>query len=365
MPAAQRITRGGKTYYRVQIRRPTKGIEIDQYFTTKRAADAYVRKVESAIADGKPIAENVQSRETFADAVDTYLKDPAGMTTRKGRTLKPSAEKDRRQRLQWLSRECFGPMRLQNVKWALVDDKLAAKAQALNWSPGTRYRYETTLSRFLDYCKRKGWVAFNVVNDQERLNDTEARHRTYTDSEWQAMLESADARNDMLAMFLRLAWATGCRKSELLKLRWVDVEQIEHEGLGASLTIADTKNREDRTVYISKSTYQLLQAHEQQFRKPTSSLVFPSRTKHGRYNVDVPFREARDKAKLSEPDERYGEVLTMHHIRHTWATRLGENGATLAQLMAAGGWRTAAMAMRYMKRKEIQSAEAAMLLVGT
>ena len=67
---------------------------------------------------------------------------------------------------------------------------------------------------------------------------------------------------------------------------------------------------------------------------------------------------------LDQSDEKYGEVPSIHHIRHTWATRLGDSGATLAQLMAAGGWRTAGMAMRYMRRKETQAAEAAALLVG-
>jgi integrase len=356
--------KGGTTYYRVQVRRPTKGIHVDEYFTTKRAADAFIRRLEHDIAEGRPVAENTRSRETFSEAVTAYLADSAALTTSKGRALKPSAEKDRRNRLQWLSRECFGPMRLPRLTWEIVDARLAEKAKAPEWSPGTRYRYETTLARFLDYCRRKGWVAINVMTDRDRLNDTDTRSRTYTDAEWSALLEAADARDDMLAMFLRLAWATGCRKSELLKLRWVDVDPIEHDGLGAAISITDTKNHEDRTVYIDKATYALLKAHDQRYRKPSSLLVFPSRTKNGLYNVNVPFREARAAAELDQPDERYGEVLTIHHIRHTWATRLGEKGATLAQLMAAGGWRTAAMAMRYMKRKEVQAAEAAMLLAG-
>jgi hypothetical protein len=158
----------------------------------------------------------------------------------------------------------------------------------------------------------------------DRLNDTDTRTAPTPTTSGRSLLEAADARDDMLAMFLRLAWVTGCRKSELLKLRWVDIDPIEHDGLGAAISITDTKNHEDRTVYIDKATYALLKAHEQRYRKPSSLLVFPSRTKNGLYNVNVPFREARAAAELDQPDERYGEVLTIHHIRHTWATRLGE-----------------------------------------
>jgi hypothetical protein len=99
--------RAAPFYYRVQIRRPTKGVHVDEYFTTKRAADAFIRRLEHDIAEGRPVAENTRSRETFSEAVTAYLADPAALTTSKGRALKPSAAKDRQNRLQWLSRECF------------------------------------------------------------------------------------------------------------------------------------------------------------------------------------------------------------------------------------------------------------------
>jgi integrase len=86
----------------------------------------------------------------------------------------------------------------------------------------------------------------------------------------------------MLAMFLRLAWATGCRKSELQRLRWVDVDPIEHEQLGARLELRDTKNHEDRAVFVSKDLYRLLQAHEQEYAYRHRRWLFPSRTRTGR-----------------------------------------------------------------------------------
>lgn len=364
MATAQRISKDGKVYYRVQIRRPTKGVNLDEYFATKRAADTFLRRVEHAISEGKPIAENVVSRETFTEALEAYLKDPASTSSSNGRQLKKSAEHDRRIRLKWLERECFGQMSLKRITWQVVNAKLAEQVKKLGWKPATRYRYETALSRFMDYCRRMGWVAVNPIADQDRLNDSDARLRTYTATEWQALLNAADSCEDMLGMFLRLSWETGLRKSEVIRLRWVDVEPFEHETLGARIEIRDTKNREDRAVFLSKATHALLEQHEAKYRKPTSPHLFPSRTRSGKYSPNAPFREARAKAGLDTPDEKFGEVLSIHHIRHTWATRLGDSGASLAQLMAAGGWRTAQMAMRYMKRKEAQAAEAAALLVN-
>lgn len=364
MATAQTIKKDGRTLYRVQIRRPTKGIKIDKYFDKKREADAYIREVEHAIKNGSPIAENVQGRKRFSDALNAFLEDPDAYKTPKGRQLKASAQKDRKNRLKWLSKHCFGDVVLKNLTWDLIDRKLKQQAQDRDWSPASRYRYETTLSRFLDYCKKQGWVSHNVMVDQERLNDSDRRERTYSDAEWRSLLEAADDAGGMIGMFLRLAWDTGARKGELLNLRWVDVEATDQKGLGAKLHLTDTKNREPRMVFISEDTYQLLQAHQQQYRIPSSALVFPARTTNGLWGVDSCFRDVRRKAGLAEPDERYGEVLTIHHIRHTWATRLGDSGVSLAQLMAAAGWKTPGMAERYMKRKESQSAEAALLLFG-
>jgi integrase len=331
MATAQIIKKDGRTLYRVQIRRPTKGIKVDKYFSKKREADAFIREVEHAIQSGRPITENVQVRKSFSEALTAYLEDPESFKTPKGRELKPSARKDREWRLNWLKRECFGDVVLKSLTWELIDQKLKEQSQARNWSPATRYRYETTISRFLEYCRQHGWAAHNVMADQQRLNDSGKRERVYTDKEWQALLEAADGQGGVLGMFLRLAWETGARRSELLNLRWVEVEPVESDRLGGKIYLSDTKNREPRVTFISKATYGLLQAHEQQFRQDASPLVFPSRTRDGRYSkISVLFREARAQAGLDQPDEKYGEVLSIHHIRHSWATRLGDSGATLA-----------------------------------
>ncbi|MCZ6640677.1 MAG: hypothetical protein O7F71_03805, partial [Gammaproteobacteria bacterium] len=159
----------------MQIRRPTKGVNLDEYFSTKRAAERFLRQVEHAIDDGQPITQNVRSSETFEDAVKFYVEDPAAYTTPRRRQLKESARKDRRNRTLWLSKHCLGPILLKNLTWALVDEKLTQKAKERSWSAASRYRYETTLSRFLEYAKRKGWVAYNVMADSERFNDADQR----------------------------------------------------------------------------------------------------------------------------------------------------------------------------------------------
>ena len=138
MATAQRITKDGKVYYRVQIRRPTKGVNLDEYFPTKRAADTYLRRVEHAISEGKPIDENVVSRETFTEALEAYFKDASSTSSSNGRPLKKSADYDRRIRLKWLERELFGQMSLKRMTWPGIDTKMSEKVKKLRRRPATR-----------------------------------------------------------------------------------------------------------------------------------------------------------------------------------------------------------------------------------
>ena len=141
MAKPQRIKRDGKTYYRVQIRRPKKGINLDEYFSTKRAADRFLRQTEHAIDEGRPISQNVLSSETFEDAVKIYVEDPDAYKTPRRRTLKPSAQKDRKNRTLWLAKHCFGSILLKNITWEHIDKVLSKRSKERSWSPASRYRY--------------------------------------------------------------------------------------------------------------------------------------------------------------------------------------------------------------------------------
>ena len=59
MAQPQQVMRAGRVYYRVQIRRPSRGVTVDEYFPTKRLAERFLRSVELAIEEGRPVTENV------------------------------------------------------------------------------------------------------------------------------------------------------------------------------------------------------------------------------------------------------------------------------------------------------------------
>lgn len=350
--AAEIIPRQEGQYWRVRVRRPAQGVKISERFKTEREAQRYIdATVVPLLSKGEiPLSSN-SSRITFEKLADLYLAQP--MRDQTGdRELKDSSQVERKIRINVLKR-IFDQTRITKMTPALIEKRL----QAQGWSRINRQKYEVTLNRMFEWGRTEDAgkiVSANPMRSVLRAKGSSKKlKRVYTTAEWTALLAAADDLAVPLGLFLRLARATGCRKSELTALLWEDVKPSQREGLGASLYIRDPKSGIPRTVFIKPDVYRLLQAHEQQHRRPDEPRVLP-------HKFDFAFREARTVAKIDKPDTN-GECLTIHAVRRSFATELGKKGATLAQMRAAGGWKTAEQAMRYMQIDDDLAAEAALL----
>ena len=108
---------------------------------------------------------------------------------------------------------------------------------------------------------------------------------------------------------------TGCRKSEILTLRWSDVDLDAGE-----LRLADSKTG-PRAVQLPPTAVELLEALP---RRKDSSWVFPGNDRDGRYSgggLDHAWRTVRAAAGL--------EDVRMHDLRHSFASRALALGETL------------------------------------
>lgn len=105
--------------------------------------------------------------------------------------------------------------------------------------------------------------------------------------------------------FFKMLLMTGCRSSEILHLRWNDV-QLER----GYINIDITKNGEPHRLPLSTKAIELLKALPQDGDK-----VFPG------MRVDKAWQKIRREAKL--------EDVRIHDLRHTVASRLLQSGCTL------------------------------------
>ena len=130
------------------------------------------------------------------------------------------------------------------------------------------------------------------------------------------ILEAAPSLRDKL--LLGLMYATGMRVSEVVRLRWRDVDFDRRR-----VSIWQGKGRTDRKVMLPASFEPLLRELSRQF-KP-EDFVFPSQNA-GRYLSPRTAQRAMERAVQIAG---IGKVATPHSLRHAFATRLLENGTDI------------------------------------
>jgi len=252
-------------------------------------------------------------------------------------------------RLQWWE-ERIGQLALSELSSDLVNDhRLSPKRSGR--AAGTVNRYLTVLSSVLTFAvKELRWLDQNPARAEvvARYEEPIGRKRVIKPKEWETILRAADdfakkdrrRRYQMLPNYLRLLWETVARRAELLELCWEDVD------LDAGVAVLfDDKAGHGREIYLTDTAVEMLREHAARFRVESCPWVFPGRSPRKPTALDHAWREVRKAAGIKA--DRHGENIGFHTIRHTRATALGNAGATEAELMAVGGWKTPGMVKRY------------------
>lgn len=119
-------------------------------------------------------------------------------------------------------------------------------------------------------------------------------------------------------------------KSEALTLRWADID-VERKSL--TVAAAYAKSGTSRTVLLNSTVLAALS------RLPRISEFVFAKPNGKPYHAIRGFRAACRKAGLCD--------VTPHTLRHTFATRLVENGVDLRTVQELGGWATLSLIQRY------------------
>lgn len=117
---------------------------------------------------------------------------------------------------------------------------------------------------------------------------------------------------------LSLIYACGLRRSELLNLTLTDI--LSHRNL---LFIRQSKGKKDRVVPISNRLIDILREYYKAF-KPKAWLFegqFPN-TKYSEKSLENVLKQSLTKTKISKK-------VSLHWLRHSYATHLLENGTDL------------------------------------
>lgn len=331
----RRETGDGKRSYRVKIR--LKGYPV-QTATFERLTDAkkWAASIESAIKEGRHFKTSEAKRHTLAELIDRYIKDvlPA----------KPKNIRIQTQQLEWW-RDQMGSYALADVTPSLIAeyrDKLAAgvTVRGTKRSPATVVRYMAALSvAYTQAVNEWGWIDASPMRKVKKPTESRGRVRFLADEERARLLKACkESSNPYLYPVVVLALSTGMRQGEIMGLTW-DVVDLNR---GRAI-LHETKNGERRAVAITGHALDLLKELGK-VRRIDSKLIFPSKENAPQkpqkpIDLRAPWEAALKKAEL--------EDFHFHDLRHSAASYLAMNGASLAEIAEVLGHKTLQMVKRY------------------
>jgi len=330
MATIQKLTRKDGPKYRVMIRR--KGHKaVTKVFATKKSAEEWSRKLEGNLdtVDAFPDAE--ARRRTLAQVIDGYMLERTGKDASIGG------------RLAWWKRQ-YGHLSLSRFTQSRVREgirelaqdrtrKAPEAAETQTRGAATLNRHLAAVSAVMKWAVSEGWIATNPVRGIQRRTENPGRIRWLSDEERTALLTACDASQWAdLGLLVRLALSTGARLGELLALRWSDLDLKKGQAY-----VGDSKSGEPRVLPLIKPVRELLAAKA---RPIDSGLIF-------RRDNDVArafrFRRAWGTAHQSAGLDNF----RFHDLRHSAASYLAMNGATLLEIADVLGHKTLVMVKRY------------------
>lgn len=336
----ERIGTDGKTKFRVLVR--LKGYP-PQSATFDRKTDAknWAIQTEAAIREGRHFKTVEAKKHTLGDLVDRYIESVL--------PTKPKAYRTQQEmQLRWWKKE-IGYKILADVSPPLIAecrDKLLREStvRGVQRSPATTVRYLAALSHaFTVAINEWQWLEHSPLSKIKKPTEPRGRVRYLNDDERELLLQACrESDSPLLYPMTVLAITTGMRHGEIAKMQWKDVD-FERE----TIILHETKNGERRVAPLVGLSRDLLRELSR-VRRIDNLYVFPSEQSGNPANLRRPWNAAIKKAGI--------EDFHFHDLRHTAASYLAMNGATLAEIAEVLGHKTLSMVKRYAHLSEAHTA---------
>ncbi|RSL15576.1 site-specific recombinase XerD [Edaphobacter aggregans] len=248
----------------------------------------------------------------------------------------------------------FGSRIASGVKAHEISDWL----ENIDRAPATRNRLKTTFSGVYRHGIRKGKVSVNPARDVASEPVGEGVIRALSEKEEARLRKVLQADVDACGPTkttlkeraqhhiyeLDIALGAGLRRGEQYSLPWPDVEFEEKK-----IMVRNTKTNTDRVVYMNEDVFKA-------FRGLKSLSLHRKRRVAGKPNNSAPdlvFAIADNKKWFASALRRARiKNFRWHDLRHSFCTRLAENGANAFVIMKAAGHKSAQTSARYIHLNE-------------
>ncbi|MFK5949315.1 MAG: site-specific integrase, partial [Methylococcales bacterium] len=335
MASIQKIKRKSGFVYRIFIR--NKGSRpISKIFKSKQLAKEFIRKIEYKIEYEFIHGAAQPQKIRLADLVVKYMEsfegaDPKTRQAEVNRWLKLIGNKYLTEITKHDVR--LGLDQLSNGNGLRGNGPNKSTELPRPRANSTINRNKSVISAVLQFACNEYDLQVNVARQIRAKPVNNARMRFLSDKERLKLLAACKQSEwGSLYLIVLMAITTGARRSEILNLTWGD---IDFEKQNAHLH--KTKNGEPRVLPLIDEVLKELRIIKM---KSKSNLVFYSELKPEK---PFDFRKHWQKAVY---DVELGD-FRFHDLRHTCASYLAQNGATLLEIADVLGHRQIEMTKRY------------------
>lgn len=324
--------RHGKRRYRTRVR--CKGFYASKTHRNKREAERWARLMEdrAELSRSTPITQ--ATVRTVAEMIDRYC---AEVLPHKARNTQKSQYG---QLLFW--RELLGGLRLADATTPVIAGGKAALAPRGN---ATVNCYLAALQHAFGVAvKEWQWLEHNPVRNVLRLPPPQSRVRMLSPAERARLLfycRLVPCRS--LETMVIVALSTGPRKSEIRNMKFADYDRSR-----GTVVLDRTKNGERRTVRLFGLAAQKM-AELYDSRAEGQVYFFPSPKNPGRpVEIRYSWELCLEKAEITN--------FCFHDLRHSAASYLAAQGATLADIKEILGHKSIQTTQKYTHLTESHTA---------
>jgi len=346
----KRTTDEGKVTYRVKVRlkgHPTETTTFSRLTDAKK----WAQQTEVAIREGRHFKTSEAKKYILENAIDRYFKEV--LSHKKSNTV------NQEHYLNWWKSE-LGCYRLFDLTPSMIVKHRNALVGTKNKygreiGATTANRYTQALGHLFTVAMNEWeWIDSNPVQKISKYKESRGRVRFLSDDERNTLLDACkQSDNDHLYLVVVLALSTGARKMEILGLEWKDVDFDRQ-----LIVLNETKNDERRVLPLQGFAYKLMLEQRNKIPK-NCNYVFPSKKVKKDQNTNeltyqpIDIRTAWENAlkKAGIKDFRF------HDLRHSAASYLAMNGASLAEIAEVLGHKTLQMVKRYAHLSEAHTSK--------
>jgi integrase len=241
--------------------------------------------------------------------------------SRESKLLAPATQRNTQKVFRWLA-----PFKARQLD-DLTKAEMAGVADGL--TDGNTHIFISRARALFSFARNRGKMNTDPLEGMK--SPVPGEYRPWTRREVDVFLRGATPQTRMA---IELAYYTGQRMSDVLAMRWDDIDKAE-------IAVQQQKTGALLTVPIHPKLRLAMRRHAKISHGDTIVAMENGQP----YSIET-FRHKfhRERDGLGLPDD-----LVFHGLRKLTAVSLAEGGASTREIMAVGGWRTTRMVDHYCK----------------